>query len=197
MSDQAGFKAFIGSVHKRIRDEKKRNQEKKERKFGKVHGGHYYLSASDSDDWSDWSYDESMSESMSQSSDDFDFEEKTDKSSIPEHDFGHSMYYSAYPSTKGKTGDDKYVNNLDEVAVQGPCIFVSAYDRPVDKAPWSKHRSYVSSVMESPTFLDIALTVDDMLETTGDHHTFFENVERGPDEEEFYGIPVYHFVMGS
>ena len=96
-----------------------------------------------------------------------------------------SVTYSAY-----KSDDDGIpIDNLDEVPVQGRVKFVAEPDS------WSTER-YESSVVESPTWLEITLIADDMIKTIEDfHHIFLENIRH--TKTELDGTKIYCFIMGS
>jgi hypothetical protein len=96
-----------------------------------------------------------------------------------------SVTYSAYKSDD----NDIPIDNLDEVPVEGRVKFVAEPDS------WSTKR-YESSVVESPTWLDIALLADDMIKTIEDfHHVFLEAIRHVKTEAD--GTRIYHFTMGS
>ena len=112
--------------------------------------------------------------------------------------------YSAYHSTD----DDVYVDNLDEVAVEGRVQFVEEVDEPSEvtgmvmgNVPYDTRKNYISPVMENPTWLEVALLANDMINCTGDnHHIFLEAIRPSEskftlDEKSF--VKVYKFCMGS
>jgi len=78
---------------------------------------------------------------------------------------------------------------LDEVAVLGKVILQSV-------PHLDGHESYTSAMIETPTWLDVALCADAMIRVTGDeHHIFLENVFA--TGEIIHGVGVYNLVMGS
>lgn len=105
---------------------------------------------------------------------------------LPEGEKSYVLY-SAY-----KTDEDGLpVNNLHEVAVKGKAIFVGLYD-----SFWGKGKDYQSEVMENPTWLDVAVAANKMIQVTGDyHHVFLEDVYK--TNYEIDGVPVYYLSMGS
>jgi hypothetical protein len=95
-----------------------------------------------------------------------------------------NVEYSAWP------GGDGPVDNLDEVAFEGRCRFVTEHD-PF----WGPGRSYKSDVLDSPTWLQVAVLANAMISTTGDkHHCFLEDVSVvGRDRD----VAMLSFAMGS
>ncbi|MEQ8785062.1 MAG: hypothetical protein RIC55_02130 [Pirellulaceae bacterium] len=94
--------------------------------------------------------------------------------------------FSAFPSD-----DDRLpIDNLDDVPIQGKVIFRAEADDF-----WGEGHDYESDVVDSPTWLEVAVLADEMIKTTGDyHHQFLERV-RVIDEED--GVKVARFSMGS
>lgn len=92
--------------------------------------------------------------------------------------------YSAY----GNDENDLPVDNLDHVAVHGMCRFRHT-------ATHAEGSDYLSAIVNSPTWLDVALLANEMLRVTGDvDHYFFEGVcEQGSED----GVAMYAFQMGS
>jgi hypothetical protein len=104
--------------------------------------------------------------------------------------------YSAYPY-QGQ--DDAYQNNLLDVAVEGRVKFISKTTFEGNR-PWHRRGNYESEVLENPTWLDICLCANDMINATGDHHhIFLEDVYKTGsftlDDKSF--ILIYDFSMGS
>lgn len=98
------------------------------------------------------------------------------------------VIYSAY---KGDYDDP--INNLDDVAIKGKCILVGYKD---EFFGGDKSRDYQSLIAENPTWLDIAVLANDMIEVTNDyHHVFLEGVSN--TRKKIDDIPVYEFDMGS
>ncbi len=94
------------------------------------------------------------------------------------------VFYSAYKSDDR----DLPIDNLDEIAIEGRVKFRVEHDSGEGDA-------YVSPVVDSPTWLDVAVLANEMIKTTGDnHHQFLENVcvlrESG-------GVKIARFSMGS
>jgi hypothetical protein len=79
------------------------------------------------------------------------------------------VFYSAYKTDARELP----VDNLNEIPIQGEIQFHAKHD-PF----WGTGRSYKSAVVDSPTWLEIAVLANDMIKTTGDfHHQFLEGVE--------------------
>lgn len=99
-----------------------------------------------------------------------------------------ACFYSAYP-----TVDDIPQDNLDEVAIQGPCILIA------DKDPYwagALSQPYQSEILENPTWLELCYHFERCMEATKDyHHVFLEGVH--PTDKQIDGIPVYNFSTGS
>ena len=95
--------------------------------------------------------------------------------------------YSAYPTDE----DGVPIDNLDEVAVEGPAIFVNA-----NKLGWGNGSPYKSAIIENATWLELTLVASEMMKITGDdHHSFFEGIHcLTSDKDE---VPQYDFIMGS
>jgi len=103
--------------------------------------------------------------------------------SLPENAL---VLYSAFGTDK----DGLPVDNLDEVAVEGRCIFVQKHD-PF----FGKGKDYVSGEYHSPTWLQLCAVANDMILITGDqHHVFLEGVNVLREEN---GIKFVEFEMGS
>ena len=108
----------------------------------------------------------------------------------PNPDFYYDwLCYSAYPT-------DPDVDNLDEIAVTGKVQFVSEAE---DFFGNIKTRAdYKSEVVENPTWLDVCLLANDMINQTGDnHHIFLECVDPVIDPNDPDGVKLYTFGMGS
>lgn len=93
-------------------------------------------------------------------------------------------------STYKKDADDLPLDNLDEIAIQGRVQFHA------DRDPfWGNDRPYTSPIVESPTWLDVAVLANEMIKTTGDyHHQFLEGVYVTGEED---GVRLARFSMGS
>jgi hypothetical protein len=81
--------------------------------------------------------------------------------------------YSAYPYE-----NDIITNNLDEIAVHGTVQFCD------------RHSTYESKSMIDPTWLEVAVLANDMLNKTHDSHYFFEGVTLQTNG-------MYYMQMGS
>jgi hypothetical protein len=96
------------------------------------------------------------------------------------------VYYSAY-----KTKNDLPVNNINTVAFKGKAILVAKHDDF-----WGDGSDYESDVVKNPTWLQIAVLANAMIQTTGDfHHQFLEGVHRTKETKD--GVAVFEFAMGS
>ncbi len=89
------------------------------------------------------------------------------------------------------------IDNLDDTAVIGKVILVADGDA---SCPENDSQNYESPVMEDPTWLEICVLANAMIETTNDlDHVYLEGIEE--DEEQSSqrsdGIQVYRFCMGS
>jgi len=101
--------------------------------------------------------------------------------------------YSAY----GSDEQGRPIDNLDDVAAYGKVEFVAeANTRYGGKAS----QPYRSPVFENPTWLDLCVLADVMIETTGDfHHVFLEGIDEDKERsrQRNDGVKVYRFSMGS
>lgn len=96
--------------------------------------------------------------------------------------------YSAWG--KDKRGNPIY--NLNEVATKGKVMVVAEGD---EFFGGRKSKSYQSSILENPTWLDLYKESHDVMKMTGDeHHCFFEGFRI---KEIKNGIKVIELVMGS
>lgn len=100
----------------------------------------------------------------------------------------HGLLYSG----GDEDGDELPRDNLNEVTIQGACRIMQKHNE--FKGYWGEGgRDFESAALTSPTWLELCLVANRMLDTVKDfHHCFLEAVE--PVE----GKPgVYRFVMGS
>ena len=96
------------------------------------------------------------------------------------------VYYSAYQSDD----DDLPIDNLDEVAIHGKVRFLAEHVSEVGEG-----RPYSSEIVESPTWLDVAVLANEMIKTTCDfHHQFLESVRIAGEDN---GTKLAKFSMGS
>ena len=112
------------------------------------------------------------------------------------------VIYSAYDSDE----EDNPIDNLDEVAVEGKVVLIGEKD---DFYGGEESKSYVSEVLENPTWLQVTVCANAMIRRTRDlHHVFLEGLDEHPmvgsrkleekiNELESQGIKVYAFSMGS
>jgi hypothetical protein len=111
-----------------------------------------------------------------------DIEERAAES-LPEEAL---VIYSAF----ALDGDGLPLDNLDDVAVAGRCIFMQKHN-PF----FGKGKDFVSAEFNSPTWLQLCAVANDMILVTGDqHHVFLEGVTVLREEN---GIKVVEFEMGS
>ncbi len=96
------------------------------------------------------------------------------------------VFYSAYPIESA----DLPVDNLDDIAVDGRVQFSAEHD-PF----FGEGRAYRSSVVNSPTWLEVAALANEMIKTTGDlHHQFLEGISMVRETGE---LKEMRFLMGS
>lgn len=96
------------------------------------------------------------------------------------------VFYSAYQSDAA----DLPIDNLDEVAIDGKVRFHAEHDPDAGEG-----RPYTSAVVDSPTWLDVAVLANEMIKTTGDsHHQFLESIFIVGEKN---GTKLARFSMGS
>ncbi len=77
-------------------------------------------------------------------------------------------------------------DNLDETAVKGEVKFVQEHE-----GFWGEGSDYKSPVVKDPTWLQVALLADEMIQMTGDKdHVYLEGIRE-------VRAGVYQFIMGS
>lgn len=93
------------------------------------------------------------------------------------------VVYSAYK----EDGSGKYINNLNEVAIEGKVRFLQYADEY-----WGEGRGGdFTCTIKDPTWLELCIAADDMIQKTQDfHHVFLEGVYQRKDG-------TYEFIMGS
>jgi len=102
-----------------------------------------------------------------------------------------ACFYSAY-----QTVEDVPQDNLDEVAVEGPCIFIGHADDYWGGDEDEKSEPFQSEVLESPTWLELCYHFERCMQATKDyHHSFLEGAHKA--DKEIDGVPVYEFSTGS
>ncbi len=100
--------------------------------------------------------------------------------------------YAAYQTDE----NDVPIDNLDDIAATGKIRLVMKktkfYCKPQGK-------DYQSDILESPTWLTVAVCADRMIKTTRDyHHVFLEGITKLPDSMQTEeGVTLYTFDMGS
>lgn len=95
---------------------------------------------------------------------------------------------------------DDWSDNLDEVAIKGRIQFQTEYQDFFGGMSTEVREDYKSEILEDPTWLDLCLCANDMINITGDnHHIFLEAVHQTGsftlDDKSF--ILIYDFSMGS
>ncbi len=96
------------------------------------------------------------------------------------------VFYSAYTTDNNGLP----IDNLDDIAIEGRVKFHVTHD-PF----WGSGNPYSSHVVESPTWLDIAVLANKMIKTTGNsHHHYLENVLIVDEDD---GTKIAQFLMGS
>lgn len=101
--------------------------------------------------------------------------------------------YSAY----GSDEQGRPIDNLDDVAVYGKVEFVAERDTSYGG---EASQPYRSPVLENPTWLDLCVLANAMMETTGDfHHVFLDGIDEDKERtgQRHDGVRVYRFSMGS
>ena len=97
-----------------------------------------------------------------------------------------NVIYSAYKTDS----EDNPINNLQEEAVSGKCKLIGYND-----SCWGKGSDYESPILDSPSWLQVAVYCNDMIAVTGDrHHVFLEGLDLIKTEN---GINYFEFCMGS
>jgi len=115
------------------------------------------------------------------------------------------VIYSAYESDE----EDEPIDNLDEVAIKGKCVLFAPQETYFGG---EISRSYVSPIVENPTWLQLCVLANAMIRRTRDrHHCFLEGVdlcrglmdvrEKITKKLKLEKLPsdvrVYEFCMGS
>ena len=103
----------------------------------------------------------------------------------------HGLIYSAYEMD----GDDLPVDNLDHVAIDGECRIVQKHD--LLKGAWGEGGSdFESETLNSPTWLELCVVANRMLDTLQDfHHCYLEDVAQADEQEG--AVLIWELVMGS
>lgn len=87
--------------------------------------------------------------------------------------------------------DELPIDNLDEIAAHGPVVFTAEHD-----SFFGQGRDYRSSLLTSPTWIQVIGVANESVACTGDrHHVFLEAVhETG---ETHHGARVFKLMFGS
>ena len=107
------------------------------------------------------------------------------------NDVQKRVIFSAYNTSEAT---DLPLNNLNSVAVKGKVIMFQEAD-----GFWGndKGKDFQSPVLENPTWLQMAVVANAMIETVRDsHHVFLEGVYAIKGKK-IDGVKVYTFSMGS
>ena len=112
-------------------------------------------------------------------------------------DTAHAQIEEALPAGERRVVFYSVVGKrLDEIAVKGRVRMIERVD-----AFWTADetaRDYRSEILVDPTWLDISIAANYMINTVRDfHHIFLENIrEVGGDLEDAQTV-MYDFIMGS
>jgi hypothetical protein len=102
------------------------------------------------------------------------------------------VIYSAYDEDES----DNPIDNLNEIAVKGKVVLVGDADEF-----WGGETSldYCSPVLENPTWLEVCVHANRMIQTVRDeHHVFLEGLDKKRRKvKRTDGVTEYEFSMGS
>lgn len=106
--------------------------------------------------------------------------------------YRNMVSFSAYPRV--------YTDNLDEVAVEGRIQFRTKHQSFFGGMAEEVRKDYESEILTNPTWMEVALCANDMINCTGDnHHVFLEAIHKTGqftlDDKSF--VLIYDFSMGS
>jgi hypothetical protein len=109
------------------------------------------------------------------------------------HGKEHHIVYSASEYIDDGSEFGRVENNLDEIAVEGKCIFKRERS---DFWGGETSKDYSSKILSNPTWKEVCVLADESIKKVNDyHHVFLEGVRfMGTNS---YGIGVYEFWMGS
>lgn len=98
--------------------------------------------------------------------------------------------YSVYDTDE----DDNPIDNLDEIAFQGIGVLVGFAD---DFWGGKDAVDFTSEVLDSPTWLQVCVEANRMIQKTNDyHHVFLEGLSKRKNKRKD-GVTEYEFDMGS
>lgn len=98
------------------------------------------------------------------------------------------VQYSAYETTE----DGIPIDNLSDVPIEGKIQLRASAD---DYWGGENSEGYISPIVDSPTWLEIAVLADEMIRKTRDrHHSFLEGIHVLKEED---GVKICRFSMGS
>lgn len=98
--------------------------------------------------------------------------------------------YAAYNTDE----EDCPINNLDAIAVPGPCVLMAERNEYWGGEP---SKAFYSPLLHDPTWLQVCVYANQMIRRTRDrHHVYLESLELVKLTYDD-GVPRYRFVMGS
>lgn len=100
------------------------------------------------------------------------------------------VFYEVYPTLRNGLP----VDNLDEIALEGTVVFCGSPDPDLAKYGYSSDQKEYSETVSNPTWLDVAVLANQMVEVTKNHHKMYLRdieVVRQVD-----GVKYVEFVMG-
>ena len=114
---------------------------------------------------------------------------ETAKNMISDALDGNELHMILSPYTTNSIGD------LHNVPVQGEFVINKHYDEF-----WAQNvngADYISEVLNSPTWLELCVIANQMMEVTKDfHHVFLESIN-DTGNTDANGVKIYTFFMGS
>jgi len=99
-------------------------------------------------------------------------------------------YFVYYCGGADSSRPDTPQDNLEAVPIRGAVQFVEEHD-----AFWGDGEDFTSPVLESPTWLEIAVQAEAQSRTTGDHHHIF--LQGVYETEKRGGITIAGLSLGS
>ena len=121
-----------------------------------------------------------------------EWDEQEWKASNNSNVYRNSVNFSAY--------SEDYTNNLSEIAVEGRIKIKVEKEDFFGMMEPELRKDYESEIMTNPTWIDLCLCANDMINCTGDnHHIFLEGIHKTGsftlDDKSF--VLLYEFSMGS
>jgi hypothetical protein len=106
---------------------------------------------------------------------------------------GHSQTYLRYAAYEVQS--NLPIDNLDETTVKGAVRLIRNYDEYWDQT--RQGHAYQSPILESPTWLQVAVYANEAIAATGDRtHSYLEELEEAEKQPES-GVRHYELWMGS